>query len=278
MEENKAGIAPSIHFITDIGFVYKDTTFKTGDKFRIGIICKGISYNITYFNYTLTTEKGKNTVDSGMNSAGFRWETILIKGSSKTETWSFYVSDRESHSSDTIRVKITLDSNSVFGKIIFIPEVTLGAQSNTIYPGFYSLISRQTYTALKAYQNQSMIDLVYYYDPITGDDNSIASPGANIDTTLFTGPWPIKSWSVKNTTRFEFTTITPAEFNSSNNDSLILANTFPFASGKRKAKNLVNGNVYSFVSQTGKKGLFKVNDVIGTDTGSIKISFKIQDQ
>jgi hypothetical protein len=130
----------------------------------------------------------------------------------------------------------------------------------------------------KAYQNQSLIDLVYYFDPITGDNNSIASPGANIDSTLFTGPWPIQSWPVKNTTRFESATISPVSFNSSINDSLILANTFPYASGKRKAKNLTAGNIYSFVSQTGIKGIFKVIDVSGTDAGSIKISLKIQDQ
>lgn len=277
-EGNDNNIAPTIQFITDSGFVYKDTILKTGDKFKIGIICKGVSHNITYFNYILTNEKGKNSVDSGMNSTGFRWETTLIKGSSKSEIWSFFVRDRESNSSDTIRVKITLDSNSVYGKINFVPEVILGAQSNSVYPEFYSLITRQTYNAAPAFQNQSLIDLVYYYDPITGDNNSIASPGANIDSTLFTGPWPIQSWSVKNTTRFEFTTITSAVFNSSNNDSLILSNTFPYASGKRKAKNLIVGNIYSFVTQSGKKGIFKVNDVSGMDAGSIKLSLKIQDQ
>ena len=277
-EENKDAISPTIQFITDQGFIYKDTILKTGTQFKIGIICKSGTYNITHFNYTLTTNKGKNPVDSGMNNTGFRWENSFSMGTSKTELWSFYVSDRESNSSDTIHITITLDPNSVYGKIVFIPEVILGAQSNTVYPEFYSLTTQKTYDAVQANQNQSMIDLVYFYDSKSGDNNTIASPGSNIDSTLFSEPWPLKSWTVKNTTRFELTTITPVEYNACNNDSLILSNTFPYASGKRKAKNLVSGNIYSFVSQTGIKGLFKVNEVIGTDAGSIKVSLKLQDQ
>jgi hypothetical protein len=277
-EESKAGIAPVIQFITDSGFIYTDTVLKTGTQFKIGIICKGISNKITCFNYRLTTEHGINSVDSGMNTPGFSWETILTKGSSKTEIWSFFVRDRESNSSDTIRLIISLDSNSVYGKIIDMPEIILGAQSSTVYPGFYSLITRQTYDDLKAYQNQSLIDLLYYFDPVSGDNHTLASPGANIDSTLFTKPWPLQNWTIKNTTRFEYSSVNPAEFNASKNDSLILANTFTYASGKRKAKNLASGNVYSFVSQNGKKGLFKVNDVNGTDSGYIKLSLKIQAQ
>jgi hypothetical protein len=276
-EESLVGNPPTIQFITDSGFVYKDTILKTGDKYRIGIICKGRSYKITYFNYTLTNEKGKSSVDSGMNSIEFRWETVLTKGSSKSDIWAFYVRDRESNSSDTIRIKISIDSNSVYGKINSVPEVVLGAQSNSAYPEFYSVQNFQTFNAIQAYQNQSKIDLVYYYDPITGDNNSIASPGANIDSNLFSGPYPIQWWIVKNTTRFELSSISTSEFNASSNDSLILANTFPFASGKRKAKNLVKDNIYSFVTQSGIKGIFKVNDVSGTDAGFIKISLKIQD-
>lgn len=277
-EEHKEAIAPSIRFVTESGFVFKDTLLKTADKFRIGIICKAGTYNITHYNYTFSNEKGKNAIDSGMNSTGFRWETALSKGSSKAETWSFYVRDREGNASDTIHITIKLDSNSVYGKIISVPEIILGAQDNTVDPEFYSLTTKQTYNAAKAYQNQNLIDLVYYYDPITGDNNSIASPGANIDSTLFTGSNAIKSWLIKNTTRFEYTTLTGTDFNASNNDSLILANTFPFASGKRKAKNLVAGNIYSFVTQNSQKGLFMVNNVSGTNAGSIKISLKIQDQ
>lgn len=277
-EEHKEAVAPSIQFVTETGFVYKDTLLKTADKFRIGIICKAGTYNITHYNYTFRNEKGKNPMDSGMNSIGFRWETVLSKGSSKTEIWSFYVRDREGNASDTIHITIKLDSNSVYGKIISVPEITLGAQDNTVDPEFYSLTTKQTYNAAQAYQNQNLIDLVYYYDPITGDNNSIASPGANIDSTLFTGSNAMKTWLIKNTTRFEYTTLTGTDFNASNNDSLILANTFPFASGKRKAKNLVAGNIYSFVTQNSQKGLFMVNNVSGTNAGSIKISLKIQDQ
>jgi hypothetical protein len=272
-DESKAGIAPAIHFITDSGFVFKDTVLKTGSKFKIGIICKGISYNITYFNYSLLTEHGTNRVDSGMNSTGFRWETEISKGSSKTETWLFFVRDRESNSSDTIRFKITLDSNSVYGEIDTAPKLELGAQLYWIN-GFYSFGMHATCNLQQAYQLQSFIDLIYYYDTKNGENNTIASPGANIDTSVFTGPWAIQNWTVKNTTRFELTTVTTAQFDACLNDSLILSNTFPYASGKRKAKNLATGDVYAFVCQSGIKGLFKVNSVTGTTAGSVNISIK----
>jgi hypothetical protein len=153
-EDNKAGIAPTIQFIADSGFVYKDTVFKIGAKFKIGIICKGgfhITLLISIIRYR--SEKGKN--HCRFRHEFSRWfqmgRHFQIKGTFKTEIWSFYVSlTGKVNSSDTIYVTIKLDSNSVYRKNhIYVPELILGAQSNFVYPEFYSLITLQTYNAIQ---------------------------------------------------------------------------------------------------------------------------------
>ena len=69
---------------------------------------------------------------------------------------------------------------------------------------------------------------------------------------------------------------TESEFLNATNDSLLIA-VYGQAEGKRKAKNLQDGDIFSFKNEDGKVGLFKVNSVSGTDDGTINISIKVQE-
>jgi hypothetical protein len=118
-------------------------------------------------------------------------------------------------------------------------------------------------------------DRLYYYDFIGSDANSIASPNANVDPSVYPGASGLVNWTVKNETRYYKTTLTTADFNAATNGLLVSAYNELMA--KRKAKNLTSGDVYSFKTAHNKYGLFHVQDVSGQDSGYVKVNILIQE-
>jgi len=49
------------------------------------------------------------------------------------------------------------------------------------------------------------------------------------------------------------------------------------AEGKRKAKELETGDIYSFKTQDAKYGMFLVTEIFGSESGAIKMDIKIQE-
>lgn len=279
-EEDKTYPVPEITFINDSGYVFQDTTLLLSDFVKLGIAAKTNSnVELTHFNYTLIEDDTNITsVDTGVFTKEFSYALNISKGIAFKDKWEFYVRDRDSRKSNVISVVFTKDSASIFGNIINIPSLIFGAQLNNAYKGFFSIEAKQLYSLEEGYNNQELINLLYFYDFFDGDENTISSPGANIDESVFPGSYGLLNWATKNTTRFiEQANITLADFDACQNDSLILANTFTFSSGKRKAKNLAAGKIFAFVTEKGKRGLFKVIDVQGTDGGYVEVALKIQE-
>jgi len=278
IEEIKDEPAPYIEFVTEPGYLYNDTVLLLSDSVLVGIYAETNSSNeLTHLKYSFEGDSSIFAVDSGFYSSSLLFEKWIIKGIVQSENWSFYVKDRYGRKSETISIIISLDSSSVFGEIIDIPSIVLGAQNNITTGGFYSLNNNLTYSAEEATLSQSAIDLIYFYDLLEGEDNSLGSPGANIDESVFPSEYHPSNWSVRNTTRYIQTeNIIEEDYINCNNDSLILSNTFEFATGKRKAKNLTVGDIYSFVNDSGDKGLFKVLSVDSETEGTVEISIKMQ--
>ena len=278
-KENKIYPVPAIQFITKQGYVFNDTTLLLNNTIKIGIIAETNSdEELTQFNTTIDKDSIITSIDTGIYANKFEYEKKIIKGIAENEIWSFYIRDRDGRKSNVISITFKLDFASIFSDIKYIPSIIFGAQNNASTGSFYSLSTEQIYTQSEAYNNQSLINLLYFYDLIETDENTISSPGANIDDSVFPGSTGLSNWTEINTTRFVYQdNISPEEFDICNNDSLILSNTFEFASGKRKAKNLAQGYIYSFVTEDEKKGLFKVIDVQNEETGTIEISIKMQD-
>jgi len=150
-------------------------------------------------------------------------------------------------------------------------------ENNTQTGSFYSILHDQVYFLPMAFLHQEDCDLLYYFDPIETDAHTIASPGANIDASVYNSNEAPMYWEIRRTIRFEKQSdLTEETFLQCTNDSLILARTFVFGTGKRKAKNLDTGHIYSFVSEAGQKGMFLVTALEGTESGSIQITLKIQ--
>jgi len=265
---------PSIRFVTESGFVYHDTTLALGETFKISILANNPNVNLTNFIIRVESNEIETFLDSGMNTASLDYENIFTKGIKDSEKWTFIIRDRDSKSAE-ISLNIKRDTSSAYGNIVYFPSVEMGAQNNNA-GSFYSLSEGEVYTLEEAYLNQDIIDLCYFYDFIDTDENTIASPGANIDASVYPGDNGLDNWINRRTTRFKFTDLTEEEFENATNDSLLIA-AYGQSEGKRKAKNLQSGNVFSFKNEDGKTGLFLVYSVIGTDEGTVNISIKVQE-
>jgi hypothetical protein len=277
-EEEPVYPNPSIRFVDEQGYAYEDTTILLNDSIKIGIWSSTASdVALTHFNITLDEDSVITVIDKGIFTEMFEYSEVITKGIAEKETWSFYVRDREGRKSNVISITFFKDSASIFGNVNHIPSIVFGAQNNASIGSFYSLSTEQIYAQSDAFNNQSLINLLCFYDLIEAEDNTISSPGANIDASVYTGTTGLPNWTTINTTRFEYKDLlTVADFDACSNDSLILSNTFPFAVGKRKAKNLSAGDIYSFVTDAGQKGLFKVVNVVGQESGSVEIAIKMK--
>jgi len=268
---------PDIRFVAGPGFLSQDTVLMLNDTVNIGIIADtGSDQELTHLHISINRDSVESKIDTALFTKHLEYSRIIVKGIAASETWTFYVRDRARRKSEAISLTLGLDKSSQYGKIDSLTLV-LGAQDHPEKGSFASLANGKVYNTSDAFADQGRIHLVYYYDPVTGDQNTVASPGANIDGSIFNGPEGLSNWSVKNTTRFNPAgNLTAADFDRCRNDSLLLTNTFDFETGKRKAKTLTPGQVYSFVTDSGIMGLFKVNSVTGKQDGTISLTVKMK--
>jgi hypothetical protein len=273
-KDNSESTGPAISLKNGTPYVSGDTSIFIGKSFRTGIDVSSGDANITNLIIKLTNETTTTFLDSGMNVASFSLDKMLPKTVNPKDIWTFIVRDKNGRSA-SVSLTVYADSNSVYQPVVYLPSVFLGAQDNQDTGSFYDVDFNHRYNLIQAYTIQDSIDILYYYDAITTDENTIASPNANIDNTVFPGTYGLVNWTIKNETRYLQLALTETEFTNISNDSLLIASyNEPLA--KRKAKNLVAENVYSFKTASGKYGIFRVVKVYGTSGGSIEIEIKIQ--
>ena len=267
--------SPYISLSSDSGYVHKDSVMGIGDNFKVRLYANfGGEANIT--NIVIRNEHDgiiTSYFDTGINNEAINISKILTKGIYDKETWTFMAIDKNGGNA-SVSFTLTKDPNSTFGNIKHI-NATMGAQASTLYGSFLSLNSGIAFFQDAAYLIQDTIEMLYYYDGVSGEANTIASPNANIGTTIYTGTTSPLNWSVKNETRYYKTTLSQADFNKASNDSLLLV-SYSDINAKRKAKNLVDGDIYSFKTTHNKYGLFYVEHVEGMDTGYVNVNILIQ--
>jgi len=266
---------PTIRLIKGENYITADTTIGVGKKYTVAIRAEYNGYHkLTNFIAILN---GERYMDLGIYKDIFIREIEISKGLQDVDEWEFIIRDIEGHSASTF-LTIYKDQNIVYGDIDEFSDVRLGAQNSTEYGSFLSLSDGSVYHLEEAYNNSALVDIVYYYDNFDKlDENILASPGANIGESAFPGEFAISNWETVNTTRYapSLLNVTPQEFDAAKNDSILIAHSFAFESGKRKAKYLSPGDVYSFVRGS-RTGMFKVVSVEGEARGNIIIDIKIQ--
>lgn len=153
------------------------------------------------------------------------------------------------------------------------PSVKLGAQANTTIPGFYSVSLDKTYTMSQAADNSESIDIFCFYEAETGNNIALASPGSGI-TGIFTGEDMPDNWSIKNTTFFFMTALTQAQFEAVQNGDALIETSFDSANGRKKAKDVQVGQVWSFKTQSGTYGLLLATAVTQGANGTVTFLVK----
>ncbi len=153
------------------------------------------------------------------------------------------------------------------------PSVTLGAQGNTTVPGFYSVALDKTYTMSQAAASTASIDIFCFYEAESGNNIALASPGSGIDG-IFTGDDMPDNWTTKNTTYFFLTALTQTQFEAVQNGDALIETSFDSANGRRKAKDVQVGQVWSFKTQSGTYGLLLATAVTQGTSGSVTFLVK----
>lgn len=273
---------PSIRFIAERGCTYMDQTEPIGVQLKTAIIAEAGGSAITNFIITLKTANGTETaLDSGLYSNLLTYTINFTFDASDYETWTYKVTDKNGKTS-SVSFTLTKDTSSDYGAIDFYPSVTLGCQNNTSTGNFMTIPGCNIYSHDSANSVQQMVYLIAYYGSMLNPPLAFtfSSPG---ETDVPTFYHEISSWtSPKNEIRFkpDSLTISPASFDASVNDSLIISNYTSATVGKRKFKNTLPGYVIPFQITVGpmaeKRGLIKVIAVNGTTSGSIEFALKIQ--
>ena len=266
-------VPPKIKLLVQPGMISSDTTMATGDLMTFAIEASGGSTNLTNL---IALKEGASQIlhralDTSMNTSKFSIKKTFTKSLDDYELWTFIIRDKN-RLSDSVSVIVHRDTMSDFGPIIHYGSLTLSAQGDIVPGSFFSFISSETYWLDEAFQNQDIIDLVYYFGE---DENTIASPGANIENGVFEGN--LENWDIRRTTRFILLDMPQEVFDSAQNDSLLIV-SYTEGSGNRKAKLLTPQKTFSFKTQDYKYGIFRVVEVEGTNAGHINIEIKIQDK
>jgi len=265
---------PSISLGTAAGFISGDTILPGGTNFFVRIIAQKGDENITNLvikNY----HDGQQTIlfDTGVNNETLDISKILTKNVYQNETFTFMVIDKNGNNA-SVSFTVSIDSSAGYQVVKVFNSVVLGAQKCSTAGSFMSLASGHVWFQADACTIPDTIEMLYYYDS-TGDANSISSPNANIGTFIYPGATSPIYWPVRNETKFYKTAYSLADFSAIVNDSLLLA-AYSEIDAKRKAKNLVAGDVYSFKTIHTKYGMFAVEQVNGADSGTVRCTIKIQ--
>lgn len=270
-EEEPEKLPPSILLENQSGFIHADTSVGVNSQMNFAISAKAGNTNLTNL-IVLVTSSGNSQrfLDTSMNTPAFSIAKKFIKGLDNSEIWTFIVRDKN-RLSDSVSIHIQRDTTVGFNPIKHITSLIMSAQNNPVPGSFYSFAADQVYPLDEATLHQELIDLVYY---LGEDELTMGSPGANIETGIFEGD--LLNWTVRRTTRFIELTMPPEVFDACENDSLLIA-SWNDAAGKRKAKFLSPGKMFSFKTSDFKTGIFRVIAIQGTDAGTVNVEIKVQE-
>ncbi len=270
--ETNAG-KPTIELMNGEGFIVSDTSITEASTLHFRVHCKWNGDQA--LTNLIVASNGTRVVDEGMYIKEFERNVDFAKSSSNVDSIAFIIRDIEGGSSST-SLKIQKKSGAGGGELVWYNNIILDAQNALGGKNFLSLSNGTTYTLQDAFGIQQDINMLYLYDLIGADANSFASPGANVDNSVFTGTFGLPNWMTKNTTRYYQISLTQQEFNAIT-DPVYVVSSYSESLGKRKAKNLVAGDIYSFKDEsTGKYGILRVSEVNGQDAGKVVFTIVMQ--
>lgn len=270
-EEKDEPVLPVIAFNQQPGFITGDISAAYGDTLKFGIILQGNGKD-DLIQFVIKANDDV-LLDSTIKTQNFKFDFYTIKSPNPKDVWSFSTKDAAGNQKEE-SITVTGD----FGPINSYTAILMGAQTNTTNESFLSLHDNQAtlYMQAQAFQNQAKIDMFCYYETAQSAKNkmSLASPGSNLSGFFGSATSP-ENYTIKNLTKFAKTTYTAADFDSVKTDAILFSG-FNSSLHTDKANALEVNDVYAFRTQSGLIGMFKVLEVNGDASGTLKIDIKIQ--
>lgn len=166
-------------------------------------------------------------------------------------------------------------------------DITLGNHNNADFGSFINLSSGAVYklsTDSKAVDNQSSIDLVYYYNNVNHTEPFIGAPttaGSNFATggIFDNNPDGINFWTVVNNTEFGLANdVSVGDFNAITNLAELQTKWGTLGVGLHYVYSVQSEKIYRFKTANNKIGFLKINTIVGSGEtiGTMSVDVKIQ--
>jgi hypothetical protein len=264
---------PTITLQVGADYTYQNTTVTVNTPLKVGIRAlenATSGANLTNFTFTRTFNGQTNTYDTTFNSSSYQVDWLISANSQAgNETFIFTIKDKDGFTSN---ITIIITTTPITGEINTWSMKLLGAQASTTGSSFAS-IDGTVYSLANAKANANKVDWLYYYGAT--DLATIAAPNdANAKTVYNNATNGLQTWAQLNATTFKLIT-DAVDFDAITDDAVIVAQT---ASGviQTRIPQLLAGKMIAFITQSGKKGILKVESITGTSDGTMTISVKVQ--
>lgn len=264
---------PALTFKVEQGYVSGNATMNTNTAFKVGII--GLSNSNTGAKLVkLTITRVFNNIpasqDTTFNSNSLNVVINAVSGNlAGQENWFFEVTDKDGQSK---KIGFVITTTAASGPITSYSMKIMGAQGSTTGSSFAS-VDGNVYSLANAKTNAAKIDWLYFY----GATNmaTLASPKDTDAAEVFSDPTNgLATWSVRNNTMFKKVS-DAINWDNITTDEVIVAQTISGVTNT-KVNNLAVNNILAFITESGKKGLIRIESITGTNNGTITISVKVQ--
>lgn len=273
--DNNPDLPPSISFVAGDTLISGDATVPVGSTFSIEVLCKPNTTSGAVIKTLRVTRITNNQMfsDNTYDATSTPFDAIITFQALQdptTESIEFTTTDKDGQSA-SISLQITTEETTG-GAIDSFTMKVLGSYSSATGSSFAS-INGNVYTMQEAYNNQPIIDFLYWWGSST--DATIGAPDDPNAQLVFTGIYGLQNWNVaKNGTRFKLTALTAVEFDAVTDATPCINNAS--GSDQTRIPNLAVGQVFAFVSVTGKHGLIKVDAINPEAAGDITIDVKVE--
>lgn len=273
-EEEPLDQPPTIAFIAGSGFISADATVDVNSTFSVKIYAEENATsgeNLKSLKVTRVFELNSWDTTFTFNEATYAATyNFQARATAGQESIKFEVTDNAGEKA-SCQLVITTEATAG-GEINSFTMKILGSYQSAIGSSFAS-IDGSVYTLAEAKLNATKVDFLYWWGASTSA--TIGAPDdANAMAVYNNATNGIQTWTVKNATRFQTTTITGSQFDAYTDDTEIVAAAA--GSAETRIGTLAAGDVIAFVSAGGKHGLLKVIEIVDGVAGQITFDVKVQ--
>ncbi len=255
-EETDPG--PSLTLKGGSEYTSTDATIQVEEPILVGVTGASSTVSndkLTRFKFSIVSNDVPEVfVDSVFSEATFNWETEITFTSVGEANLLFELWDKGGKKVQK-SFRITVENSAM--EINKDLNFDLGSWNDAV-GSFYSTTDGEVYTRglmLNNPTNQAKIDFLFFKGVVNA--NTIAAPDDTDANTI--NELQLEPWTIKNSTRFNTTTITAAEF-----DAIGTTYQFPafdMNTQTSKVNAVADGQVILFKTEGGKLGLIKIVDL-----------------